>query len=242
MAVAYNPSIPRRGLQFVYDEDNIVKSGLTKDLVSGTTLSFSSSYTSVSEFSNLTTLTAATDIGGSTAPAGSTGVTIIVWGKRTGATTGTWNDICTFSGSGGGSRYRAWWLGYYTGQTARIHWSVPIYTSDGGTSTSYSSIDPFWSNAGLTQNIDQFYSLIGTYDNSTRNQRFYINGRLGQSSTRGGYGDINDPGAGGTLILRGTRGNSYLNHQSKFLALYNRPFSEDEVSQLHETMKPRFGY
>ena len=25
-------------------------------------------------------------------------------------------------------------------------------------------------------------------------------------------------------------------------ALYNRPFSADEVSQVHETMKSRFGY
>ena len=242
MGVAYNPTIPKQGLQFLYDEGNTSKSGLDKDLVSGTSLSFSTNFTQVSEFSNLTKLTAASDVGGSSAPSGSTGLTIVCWNKRTGEHTGTWNEISTFNGSGGGSRYRAWWLGYYTSQTSRIHWSVPHYTADGGTTTSYSSVDPFWSNAGLTHVVGQFYSIICTYTNSSRLRAVYINGRLALSNTRGGYGDINDPAAGGTLRIRGTRENTFQNNQSKFFALYNRPFSEDEVSQVHETMKSRFGY
>ena len=71
MGVAYNPTIPKQGLQFLYDEGNTSKSGLDKDLVSGTSLSFSTNFTQVSEFSNLTKLTAASDVGGSSAPAAS---------------------------------------------------------------------------------------------------------------------------------------------------------------------------
>lgn len=242
MGVAYNPSIPKNGLQFLYDEDNTSKSGTTKDQVSGTTLGFTTNFTHTSEFGNLTKLTAASDVGGSSAPAGSTGLTLILWNKRTDVHTGTWNEMSTFTGSGGGARYRTWWLGYFYQQTARIHWSIPYYTTDGGTASSYWSVNPYWSNAGLTLNIGQFYSIMCTYNNSSRATVVYINGRVGASGTRPGYGDLNDPAAGGTLRIRGTRGNSFLNNQSKFFALYNRPFSADEVSQVHETMKSRFGY
>ena len=242
MGVEYNPSIPKNGLQFLYDEDNTPKSGTTKDQVSGTSLTFSSNFTYVSEFSNLTKLTAASDVGGSSAPAGSTGLTLILWNKRTGEHTGTWNEMSTFNGSGGGARYRTWWLGYFTSETSRIHWSIPYYTSDGGTTSSYWSINPYWSDAGLTHNVGQFYSIMCTYNNSSRATVVYINGRVGASGTRPQYGDLNDPAAGGTLRIRGTRENTFQNNQSKFFALYNRPFSTDEVSQVHEAMKSRFGY
>jgi len=243
MGVNFNPKIITNGLQFVYDDDNSSKSGRTKDLVGGATITQTGTpnYALIpTNAGNLSTVHMTGSDGNGTAPAGSTGATVIFWNKRTGATTGTWDKICEFK-NGAGAPNRTWWIGYYSNVTDRIHCSQTYYTAAGGTSATYSSIDPTWADAGLTLTIGQYYFHAWTYVNSTRERKYYINANLALTNTRPGYGDLMNPGTG-DMIITGTSDTAYANSMTKLLGIYNRPLSATEVSEVFHSTKTRFGY
>ena len=137
--------------------------------------------------------------GNGTAPAGSTGATVIFWNKRTGGSTGTWDRICEFR-FGAPAQSRTRWIGYYNNVTDRIHCSQTLFTAAGGTTPQYSSIDPTWADAGLTLTIGQYYFHAWTYVNSTRERKYYINANLAATNTRPGFGDLMNPGSGDMFI------------------------------------------
>jgi len=241
MGVNYNPKIVTDGLQFLYDDDNSAKSGRTTDLVSGATITANSNNALIPyNAGNLSTVHMTGNDGNGTAPAGSTGATVIFWNKRTGETTGTWNKIIEFR-NGAPAANRTWWIGYYTNVTDRVHCSQTYFTAAGGTTATYSSIDPTWADAGLTFTIGQYYFHAWTYVNSTRERKYYINANLGATNTRPGYGDLMNPGSG-NMIIGGTSDTAYLNHMTKIVGIYNRPLSATEVSDIFHSTKSRFGY
>jgi len=243
MGINYNPKIVTDGLQFLYDDDNSAKSSRTKDLITGATITQGGTpnYALIPyNAGNLSTVHMTGNDGNGTAPAGSTGATVIFWNKRTGETTGTWNKIIEFR-NGAPAANRTWWIGYYTNVTDRVHCSQTYFTAAGGTTATYSSIDPTWANAGLTLTIGQYYFHAWTYVNSTRERKYYINANLALTNTRPGYGDLMNPGSG-NMIIGGTSDTAYLNHMTKILGIYNRPLSATEVSDIFHSTKSRFGY
>ena len=243
MGLFHSPKIVTNGLQFVYDDDNSAKSGQTTDLISGATITqVSTNYATIpTNAGNLSKVHMTGAVGGSTAPAGSTGATVFIWNKRTSTTTGTWDRICEFK-FGAGAAQRTWWIGYYTNVTDRIHCSTTYYPTNGSSSgAAYSSIDPTWANAGLTHVVGQYYGLTFTYNNASRSRKFYINANLGASGDRPGFGDLMNPD-GGDMFIGGTRDTAYANHITKMVMIYDRELSASEVSDVFHSTKTRFGY
>ena len=243
MAINYNPKIVTKGLQFLYDDDNFGRSGRTKDLISGATITQTGTpnYALIpTDAGNLPTIHMTGNDGNGTAPAGSTGATVIFWNKRTGGSTGTWDRICEFR-FGAPAQSRTWWIGYYSNVTDRIHCSQTFFTTAGGTTPQYSSIDPTWADAGLTLTIGQYYFHAWTYVNSTRERKYYINANLAVTNTRGGFGDLMNPGSG-DMFIGGTSDTAYANHMTKIVGIYNRPLSATEITATFNSTKARFGY
>lgn len=235
MAVNYGTKIETSGLVLYYDESN-VKTGTSSELVLNRAATISGS--SSREFASddlIKTMHAASASYNSSAPSPGTGFTLNVWIRRTGETTGSWDYIVLFDN--GGPQYRMIWFGWYFNDTDRIHCSMPYYTAS---TTEWWSVDPQWSDAGLTLTINQWYNFCASYNNSTRVLNTYINGIFALSGTRPGAGDLNNPSTA-NIGLYGCNGVSTVNSQLKSVSMYNRPLSAAEVMNNFNAVKGRYG-
>ena len=232
MAVGYNPRIVTDGLVLAYDETN-PKSGITSELRLGRSATTSGSTRNFSQDSLLETMYA--DVAQYNSSAAGTGFSLSTWIKRTGNTSGNWDTLITIDS--GGPRYRMIWFGFYNNQTSQIHCSVPYYSATD--TSSYWSVDPTWTNAGVSFNTNEWYNVCATYNNSTRVLSTYIDGNFALSGTRPGAGDLNNPN-NADVKLYGTNQTSYANSQLTAVNFYNKPLTSQEVLQNFNALKGRF--
>ena len=234
MALQHSPSIVTDGIVLLYDEDSN-KSGNTSELVLGRAATVQSSTERRFALDTLiSSCHASAAEYGSTATG--TGFSFSTWIRRTGNTTGNWDQIVGIDG--GGPTYRMLWFGFYAGETSRIHCSMPYWTGVG--STTWFSVDPYFTDAGITFEVNKWYNFCATYTNSSRVLMNYINGRFAASGTRGGSGDLNNPN-GSPVQLFGCNGVSSQNSQLRTFTMYNRPLTEPEVLQNFNALRGRFG-
>jgi hypothetical protein len=236
MAVYRGPQIITDGLVFCYDEGDLLSKNKKELAYDSVAVLADPSYNYFARSTQLDTTAASIAQYNSTSPSPGTGFSGNIWIRRTGNTTGNWDSI--FYMDGGGPRYRQIWFGWYLNTTDRIHCSMPYYSATD--TTNWWSVDPSWSDAGLTFTINNWYNFSFSYNNSTRVLSTYINGKFALSDTRPGAGDINNPNGAVTYIF-GLNGNSYVNSQTKLLSIYNRPLSSNEIVYNYNVFKTRFG-
>ena len=234
MAIGYNPKIATDGLILAYDESN-PKSGDTSELVLGRTAIVQSTSERRFNQDDLLTTTYASVAQYNSAASGS-GFSFSSWIRRTAETTGFFDTISIVDN--GGPRYRMLYFGWYSNTTDRIHCSMPFY--NGTDAAAWWSIDPYWSNAGLTLSINQWYNFCATYNNSSRSLKTYINGIFALGGTRPGLGDLNNPN-NAQVKLFGCNGVSSGNSQITSMNFYNKELSSYEVQQNFEALRGRYG-
>jgi hypothetical protein len=235
MGIAYNPTLSTTNLIFCYDEAN-AKSGTTSELIANRSASIiSTTQRDFAQDTSLATTYSSVAQYNSSAPSPGTGFSFSAWIRRTGATTGNWDVILNIDT--GGPRYRMLWFGWYFNTTDRVHCSMPYYS---GTDTAvYWSVDPFWSNAGLTLVQNQWYNFTATYNNSTRVLSTYINGIFALSGTRPGLGDLNNPN-NAPIRMFGCNNTPTGNSQLTAVSIYNRALTPQEIQQNFNATRSRF--
>jgi hypothetical protein len=234
MALAHSPRIVTNNITLYYDEQNM-KSGNSLELIKNRpAIIQSSSERRFSLDSDLNTMHS--QIAQYNSSALGSGFSFSVWAKRTGITTGNWDPMILIDS--GGPRYRMLWFGWFNNTTDRIHCSMPYYSAI-DTSTWF-SVDPYWSDAGLSLNINQWYNICATYSNSSRVLKVYINSILGSSGTRPGLGDLNNPN-NSPIQIYGCNGNSVQNSQVNSCFFYNRELTQQEVQQNFNALRGRYG-
>lgn len=237
MGVAYNPGVVADRIILAYDEGN-PKSGTSSELISTRTASaISGTQRDFSQDSTLATTYAITNQYNSSAPSPGTGFSFSSWIRRTGSTSGNWDVIVYIEGSSPPA-HRMLWFGWFFNTTDRIHCSMPYYSA---TDTPvYWSVDPFWSDAGLTLVTNQWYNFTATYANSTRVLTTYINGRFALSGIRPGLGDLNNPN-GAPIRMFGCNNTPNGNSQLSSFTIYNKALSQSEVQQNFNALRGRYG-
>lgn len=236
MAFNYSPKISSNGLVSCLDNQN---NSLANDLVGKTSITtwtqgantFPESYSPRLSCRNASAGYQTSNFG--------TGCTMLIWNKRTGETTGTWNRIMGWDDGGPG--YRTIWFGYYSNQTWRIHSSLPTWT-DASTPVWW-DVSPYFSDAGISSpSLNQYYLLGFTYDVTTQIQRVYINGVQAGSGTRPGHAGMNRTSNNNYSIQLDSIKLSSANNQSDVYWMWNRPLSGNEVKEVFNNTKQRYGY
>lgn len=237
MAIHYNTKIVTNGLTFVYDSSNS-KTGNNKEVLSGATGSVTAGEIQFASNSLTETMWSSVATNAGTAPAPGTGFSMNMWTKRTATTIGDWEEICLIEWN-----RRCMWFGYFYNTTDRFHCSFPYF--DAANAFTYWSVDPFFSDAGITHQINVWYNICVTYNNATRLLSTYINSNPALSGTRPGTGDLIRPidsSNNGTFrIFGGASSTAFENNRTGTFHFYNRPLTLSEIKQNYNALRGRYG-
>jgi hypothetical protein len=92
---------------------------------------------------------------------------------------------------------------------------------------------------GRKYEINTWYHVLGTFDNSTNTAKFYINGiTVSGTSVIGGTPNVYNTMLIGTLITNPTE---VINGSISQIQMYNRVLSQSEITQNYNALKSRFG-
>jgi hypothetical protein len=237
MGVNYNPKIVTDGLTFAYDGTN-PRSGSSKELISGSSGSVYSYEIQFNSNSLTETMWSSVASNAGPAPAPGTGFSVNLWTKRTANTIGSWEEICLID-----VNPRMMWFGYYNNQTARFHCSFPYYNASNV--FTYWSVDPYFSDAGIEHQVNVWYNVCITYNNSTRLLSTYINTNFALSGTRPGTGDlirpINSPNSNCIRIFGAESSTLFENNRTGLVSFYNRALTVEEIKQNFNALRGRYG-
>lgn len=230
------PSIVTSGLTFAYDPKNTIY-GNTKDAVSGATGNILASEIQFSSNSLTETMWSSVASNSGTAPSPGTGFTMSIWTRRTAQTNGDWEEVCLIE-----QDRRMMWFGYFINTTDRFHCSFPYF--DASNNFTYWSVDPYFSDAGLTIQVGSWHNISITYNNSSRLLSTYINAKPALSGTRPSTGDlirpINSSPNSTIRIFGGETSTSFENNRTGAVYFYNRALSLNEIKQNYASLRKMY--